>query len=416
MPELRTTTYKTFLEICPPELIAEHKVAESQVKIKSINGKFSWIYFRQLEEPDKLRSLNLSGFYIDEANQCTEEAFMLLQGRLRGSGIRKGILTTNPKGHDWIYKWFFKKDHIKDELVKSQYHLIKAPSTENIHLPEDYLSSMMTTWSKDRIQREIDGSFDAFEGMIYDEFRRDVHVIQPFRIPESWERHIRIDHGYRNPCSVGFYAMSPDGEIYKYRQMYVREWLIEDIVKGRKDLKRFGILDNISKNEKFASAKIDPSVKATRGRKGGSEYDEYLEYWPKSDPRLPPLQLAQNDVKLGIQRVKSYLKVRPEIGKPMFFVFSTCEPTIEEFTTYQWEEQTSASIGKKNDPETPKKVNDHAMDETRYMLIDCPEPNPVDKSELERLKKYSSIEIRMQNELRELKKPKEKGDPFQDGI
>ena len=183
MPELRTTTYKTFLDICPPELIVEHRVAEAMIKISTPSGKPSIIYFRQLEEAEKLRSMNLSGFYIDEANQVSEEAFMLLQGRLRGEGIRKGILTTNPKGHDWIYRWFLQKDHITKDSVKAQYHLIKAPSTENVHLPSDYLQSMMASWSDERIQREVEGSFDAFEGMVYHEFRRDIHVVRPFKIP-----------------------------------------------------------------------------------------------------------------------------------------------------------------------------------------------------------------------------------------
>jgi len=53
----------------------------------------------------------------------------------------------------------------------------------------------MASWDDARIQREINGSFDAFEGQVYNDFRRDVHVVRPFRIPNHWERHIRIDHG-----------------------------------------------------------------------------------------------------------------------------------------------------------------------------------------------------------------------------
>lgn len=415
-PELKITTYKTFLEICPPELIAEHRVADLMIKLKTaVPGKFSNIYFRPLEEPDKLRSLNLGGFYIDEANQVSEEAFMLLQGRLRGKGLRKGILTSNPKGHDWIYRWFLRKDHLKDQAVKDQYHLIKAPSTENIHLPNGYLQSVMSAWDDARIKREIEGSFDAFEGMVYDTFRRDVHVIRPFRIPYDWARHIRIDHGYRNPASIGFYAVSPEGEVYKYREIYVREYLIEQIVLGDAREKKYGIMNSISRDEKFETAKIDPSVKASRGRKGGSEYDEYMEYWPKSDSRIPPLQFAQNDVNLGIQRVKSYLKIQPT-GKPLLYIFDTCVNTIEEFCSYQYEELSPHSIGKKNESEKPKKVNDHAMDETRYMIVDCPEPNKVDLDEMARHKKYTNIEIRFQDELKALRKPKEPNDPFSDGI
>lgn len=410
-PELKMTTYKTFLEICPPELVIENRVADMVVKIKGINGKTSNVYFRPAEEPDKFRSLNLSGFYLDEANQISEEAFMLLQGRLRGAGIRKGIITSNPKGHDYIFRWWVKKDHLNNEDFKKQFQLIMAPSTENIHLPDGYVQGMLASWSDERIQREIYGSFDAFEGAVFPEFRRDVHVVRPFRIPPEWRRDIRIDHGHRNPASIGFYATNPDGEVYKYREIYEREYLIEELIKGNSKEKKKGILDVVSKGEKFETAKIDPSVKANRGRRGGSEYDEYLDHWPKS---FPPLQLAQNDVNLGIQRVKSYLKVHPKSQKPLFFVFSTCTNTIEEFCSYQWEEMPVSSSGRKNESEKPRKVNDHAMDETRYFLVDCPEPNALQIDEMARHKKYSNIEIAFQDEITRFKAPKDQKDPWGD--
>ena len=230
LPELKITTYKTFFDICPKELIEENRIADMQVRIKAINGKTSNIYFRQLEEPDKLRSMNLSGFLIDEANQVSEEAFILLQGRLRGPGIRKGLIVSNPNGHDWLYRWFFLKEPLKNDKAREQFTLIQAPSTENIHLPDGYVQNLMESWSDDRIKREIMGSFDAFEGMVYHEFRRNIHVIRPFRIPDEWEKHIRIDHGYRNPAAALWCAISPDGEVYVYRELYEREWLIHEVL------------------------------------------------------------------------------------------------------------------------------------------------------------------------------------------
>lgn len=414
MPELKATTYKTFLEICPPELIVEHRIAEATVKIKAINGKHSLIMFRQLEEAEKLRSLNLSGFLIDEANQVSEEAFMLLQGRLRGPGIRKGLIVSNPKGHNWIYRWFHKKDHMKLESSKNQYHLIKAPSTENHHLPEGYIQSMMETWSDDRIKREIEGSFDAFEGMVYTDFRRDVHVVKPFRIPDTWERHIRIDHGFRNAAAILCFAISPDGEVYVYRELYEREWLIEELIIGKPSKggsePKLGLVKRLERNEKFLTAKIDPSVKARRGTTGASDYDEYLRHWPQT---LPPLQMAKNDVQVGIERVKSYLKLHPRTSKPQLYIFDTCVNLLEEITTYQYPELSPNEVGRKAEDEKPLKVNDHALDALRYMIVDLPEPYKVEQDELERLKKYSASERALQTELQRLVKPQPK-DPFGD--
>src|SRR5690606_5981562 len=67
MPELIDTTYQTFKSICPPELIVDDQIARRTIVLRAANGGTSRIMFRGLEEPDKHRSLNLSGFYIDES-------------------------------------------------------------------------------------------------------------------------------------------------------------------------------------------------------------------------------------------------------------------------------------------------------------------------------------------------------------
>lgn len=346
MPELRSTTYKTFHELCPPELIVEKRIADAETIIRTADGGTSTILFRGLEEPDKLRSLNLNAFYIDEAAQVSETAFMLLQGRLRGRHWRKGFLTQNPGGHDWCWRWFVKQDMISNDAVKKQFLNIRAPSTENVHLPDGYVDTMLATWSKERIEREVMGSDDTFEGMVYPEFDRSLNVVKPFRIPDTWTRRIGVDHGYRNPAAWVYSALDGDGNVYIYHVYYEREKLIEDIC--RENLKFIG-------SSKIEQVRIDPSVKATRGATGKSDYDIYLEHLPSGFPLL----MAQNDVNAGIERVKSYL--RPDrTGKPRLFIFDTCGPLLDEILQYKWEEHTSARQGTLNDKEKPVKNNDHS--------------------------------------------------------
>lgn len=410
MPELKLTTLKTFLEVCPPELIHEYRVADSLVRLKSAGGKLSNIIFRQLEEPDKLRSLNLSGFYIDESSQVSEAAFLLLQGRLRGGGLRKGFLTTNPNGHDWQFQWFVKQDMFKVESRKRNFLLIKAPSTENVHLPEGYVQSMLETWSEDRVQREIMGSFDAFEGQVYHEFRRDTHVINPFRIPDSWTRIVGADHGYRNPAAWVWGAVDPDENIYIYREFYEREWLIEEICRGKPKEGLKGVVQ-LQKGEKVEAAYIDPSTKNRRGSTGLSDFDAYQEHLPTAFPLL----LANNDVTPGIDRVKSYLKVNPRTNKPQIFIFSTCNNLIEEMARYRYKETPQTLQGKVAEKEEPAKVNDHACDALRYLIMSRPEPavDPLDVYKRTSMR-YDSVEGSLYRELQGIKKPNSGRDPFGD--
>jgi PBSX family phage terminase large subunit len=406
MPELRDTTYKTFLELCPQELILDHKVQDRIVTIKSASGKPAIYYFRQLEEPDKLRSLNLSGFYIDEANQVSEEAFLMLQGRLRNPrGLRKGILTTNPKGHDWIYQYFYKKDMFKSDLAKSAYALIKAPSTENVHLPDGYVQSMYDTYSPERIKREIEGSFDAFEGQVYSEFRRDIHVIKPFRIPEHWPRIIGIDHGYRNPAAWIWGAVSPDGEIFIYREFYEREWLIEEILNGNPLENKVGVLNRMQ-GEKIEVAAIDPSVKIVDGsKKGESKLDEYQQHLPQTFPLI----MANNSKQLGINRVKRYMKVDTKINRPMLFIFEDCYNLIEEIVKYRWEENNPSAVGKRAEKEEARKIDDHACDALRYLIMTRPEPYSVKEEEAQMLRKMTVSQRSLHNMLDRFKQKRTKG-------
>lgn len=411
-PELKITTLKTFLEICPKELIVEYRVADGIVRIKSAGGKVSNVIFRQLEEPDKLRSLNLSGFYIDESSQVSEAAFMLLQGRLRGNGLRKGILTTNPNGHDWQYLWFVKQDFFKSEEAKKAYALIKAPSTENIHLPEGYVKSMLDSWSDDRIRREVHGDMDSFAGQVYSEFRRDVHVIQPFKIPDAWTRIIGIDHGYRNPTCWLWGAVDYDGDIYIYREFYEKEWLIEEICKGHRrpnEEARQGVV-KLMAGERIERAVIDPSTTARRGTTGHSDFDAYLDNLPAGFP----LGLANNDKTVGIDRVKSYFKVDETRKKPRLYIFSTCQNLIEEISQYRYAELMTNQVGKQAEKEEPLKVNDHACDALRYLIMTRPEVNKPEEDFYKRTGvKPGSLTDYLHRELEAARRPKLK-DPFGD--
>ena len=408
MPELRRTTMKQFLEICPKELIIEHRIADAEIHLKAANGKKAIVYFVGLDEPGKLRSLNLSGYGIDEASQVSEESFLLLQGRLRNpNGLRKGLMVGNPAGHNWVYHYFVKQDMFKSEMAKRDFRLILAPSTENVHLPDEYIKSMQETYTKERWEREVMGSFDSFSGQIYTEFRRDVHVIKPFAIPKEWTRIIGADHGFVNPAAAVWGAVDYDGNIYIYREFYESGWLIEEICKGHKTTREPGIAV-LSSREKIDGMYLDPSTKRGVGQTGSSDWDVYLEHMPRKIPIIP----AQNAVEAGIDRVKSYLKINERTGKPRLYIFDTCTNLIETLVTYQWAELPDNQKGIKNPKEEPKKHNDHLPDALRYLCMSRPE-TPILTSKREQLDNDFSLEGSIRRELYDIKNPNPK-DPYKD--
>lgn len=418
MPELRRTTYQTFKEILPKDLLIEERVADAQFRIRSQHGEAKF-HFVGLDEPGKLDSLNLSGVSIDEASQTSEEAMLKLQGRMRNrKGLRKILMAGNPKGHDFIYKYFIKKDCFKPFIdpvtkrtvtvneQKSWYKMIIAPSTENKHLDPNYVATMMSTYSEERKQRDIFGSFDSFEGMIYTEFQREQHVIKPFRIPDEWTRFIGLDHGYRNPCAVLWCACDYDGNVYVYREMYQREWKIDEIVKGNKDTQEPGIVAR-SQGEKVNQIWIDPSTKADRGKE--SDFTTYLENLPRDWSLIP----ANNSVETGIDRVKQYLRIDEKTGKPRLFIFDTCQNLIEEITNYKYDELAPGQEVKKNIKESPLKKDDHAVDALRYAIMSRPE-EPKIADVKAKTREQATLSGSVQRELHELKQKNRNYDTWKD--
>lgn len=195
-PELRDTTMRTFFEECPEELIKSTNKTEHSVVFH--NG--SEVIFRSLDDPNKFKSLNIGFFFIDEASDVKEEAFLILQSRLRNKNSKRlcGFITSNPSTtRHWMYKRFA-------ENPSDDYHLIKAPTSENHHLPEDYIESLRESYDDDWIKRFLDGEFGFIaEGeAVYPEFKESIHVdkslkyLSQFPVVRSW------DFGIHHPAVI----------------------------------------------------------------------------------------------------------------------------------------------------------------------------------------------------------------------
>jgi hypothetical protein len=109
----------------------------------------------------------------------------------------------------------------------------------------------------------------------------------------------------------------------------------------------------------------DPSIRNTDPITGTSILQEYIKFGL-------PFQLANNDVKAGIERVAGYLKPRAG-GKPMWQCTKDCGNLIKEMGRYKWKTYTSKKLNARyNNWEEPHKLNDHACDSLRYFMMSRP--------------------------------------------
>lgn len=364
--DLKATTMKTFFEVIDPRLIYKWNKTENLLTL--INGHE--IYFWGLDDIEKLKSLEIGWFWFDEVDEVKPIVFDVAVGRLRNKRQPKrvGMITSNSEGKNWTYKKFIRGVGVRTQKDLDKYYVIKAPSTENTHLPEDYIETL-NSYTGDLFDRYVNASFDVFEGQVFKEFRRDIHVIPAFGIPKDWKKVRGIDHGERNPTAVLSAAVSPEGDIYIFREHYEAgqsvDWHAEQVAEK-------------SEGEYYEYNVCDPSLKSVRGVTGKKVDREWKEAMQEYEPEFK-LKYGVNSVNAGIARMHRYLAIDPErkhpitgkMGAPKLYIFDTCPITADELESYKWAKPSSTS---EDDPqEKVRKKDDHTTDVVRYILMSRPD-------------------------------------------
>ena len=95
---------------------------------------------------DSLGSLEITGAFIDECNQITYKAWQIVKSRIRYKikelGIMPKMLGTCNPAKNWVYSQFYLKD--KSNTIDKDKKFIQALPTDNPHLPNSYLESLLS--------------------------------------------------------------------------------------------------------------------------------------------------------------------------------------------------------------------------------------------------------------------------------
>jgi len=354
--DLRDSTLRDFLSLYGEEgKFGEYKRGEMKYVLP--NG--CEILFRHLDNLGSLTNLNLSGFWMDQAEEIPEMAFTFLQGRLRRTTVkyRQGFITFNMEGHNWIWnRWKAKKT--KDP---ENYDLIEATTYENkAHLPKDYIESLEKL--PDGIyNRYVKGSWEVFEGQIYEEFDEKIHVIEPFNLPKNAQLFDGLDPGVKHPFAYLIAYEDKENNLYIVDEWRESNKKIDEVAEAIR-FKRDG--------REMQSTVIDPSS-AKIEQTSGENVKQQL-----AEQGIDAVK-ANNDVKAGINRVKLRLKNKT------LYIFNTCRKLIEEITQYQWEKPRLIN-GVLHQKEAPLKVKDDLVDVMRYIVMARPEhyDYPEEKEEI----------------------------------
>jgi hypothetical protein len=144
-----------------------------------------------------------------------------------------------PAGHAKAGKPLFKR------------RFIPARLTDNPYLSEsgDYEAMLLSLPEQQRRQL-LEGDWDIKEGAAFTEFNRDIHVVEPFHIPNNWVKFRACDYGYGSFSGVLWFAVAPDEQLVVYRELYVSKVLATDLADMILELEaedgnlKYGVLDS----------------------------------------------------------------------------------------------------------------------------------------------------------------------------
>jgi hypothetical protein len=288
--------------------------------------------------------------------------------RLRGSNpnIKRQIkAATNPGGvgHAWVKERFIdigdpERIHrpapTADEPAPGSRCFIPAKLQDNTRLMEadpGYLQRLENL--PEALRRQLlDGNWDSFDGMAFPEWSKDIHVIKPFQIPDTWKRFRAIDYGRSAPFCCLWMAIDHDHNVYVYREAYRAGLDATDQAK---------VIKELSDGEQISYTVLD-SACWIPNQHGESIADTYADLGVYCD------QASKNRIN-GKDRVHAWLKVLEDSKgrkRSRLMVFDNCRSLVRTMP--------SLPLHQTHVEDVDTDAEDHAYDALRYGLMSCPDP------------------------------------------
>ena len=348
----------------PYEWVSKKNEVDLSLTLK--NG--SIIELKGAENPDALRGVKLRGLIIDEIASIRNWNWLwseVLRPTLTDYEAPALFIST-PKGFN----------HFKELYEQGQKNLNSAyiswrfTTYENPYIKKEEIDNAKKELTEDTFAQEYLADFRKYTGLVYKEFQREVHVIEPFEIPEGSGQGIfrGIDFGSTNPTSCLWIYVDAD-----------ENWFIFD--------EHYATGQTIDYHAGVINSKTKRNITGTYGDPSGAQWiSEFAQRGIYITPATKETGTNFNSwVRYGIEKVAEKLKTIPghqvpilqqtsSNACPSLYLFSTCTNTIREFETYRWKEKAVTQAQDLNEPDIPEKANDHAMDALRYFAVSYEKP------------------------------------------
>jgi hypothetical protein len=209
-----------------------------------------------------------------------------------------------------------------------------ATSYDNHFNEEAELERIKKEIPEDRFAQEYLADFRKMEGLVYKEFKRHIHIYKDEQ-PRSIINNIAgVDFGFTNPTAVISIHKDFDGSYWVYKEYYKT---------GRTDTQIAEYVSMLGFNDVYPDPESPSAIEEMR--KLGVNVREVVK--------------NKDSVKNGINKVRALLL------RNKLHIHESCTNLIAELESYRYPDK----IDNKNEPESPIKENDHALDALRYALM-----------------------------------------------
>lgn len=138
-----------------------------------VQGKETRIICKSLEDYGRAIGINAAWVIADEFDTTKQDkaypAYLKLLGRIRVGNVRQFVIVSTPEGFGAMHRIFV-------EEMTSEKRLIKARTTDNKHLPDDFIKSLYDAYPENMIDAYINGEFvNLTSGTVYRAYNRITH-------------------------------------------------------------------------------------------------------------------------------------------------------------------------------------------------------------------------------------------------
>jgi phage terminase large subunit len=187
-----------------------------------------------LDKVSKIMSAEYDVIYVQEATELALNDWEALTTRLRNWRVsfQQLLADCNPQNPDhWLKQ---RCDVGKTALFESIHEDNPVLFTSEGEITEKgsaYIAKLDALTGV-RYQRLRLGKWVAAEGVIYEDYKSSVHIVDRgslyshtqtmdhVGIPMSWPRYWSVDFGYTHPFVLQCWAEDPDGRMYLYREIF----------------------------------------------------------------------------------------------------------------------------------------------------------------------------------------------------